>query len=282
MAEEVALLWSALLLTWSGSFALDQTDPDQVEVLVEFEHLCRDFRKRLEDFAGDPLSGCWTRLRGEFRAVSGIDETERDDQDPRKEILRVISRRTLNSRGYPWLEKLHRTAVRALSLAGDTASKALGQERPVADTDLESFAAVIGQKHLVQELRERFQSGQHDRPLLLVGPVGSGKRTIARLYAKALLCEDRSEMEPRGCCQSCSTFKGEHLCTELDLGHRIDCSYVQPKASYVPPTDRRFDQQRRPSSESISVVLQDSEAGADATSRALAEMNTGRSGSSIP
>ncbi|MBR1240262.1 hypothetical protein JQ620_09010 [Bradyrhizobium sp. AUGA SZCCT0274] len=277
VAEEVALLWSALLLTWSDSFALDQADSDRVEMLVEFEHLCRDFRRRLEDLAEDPLSGCWTRLRGVFRATSEIDESETGDQDPRKEIVRVILRKTLNRQGYPWMEKLHRTAARALSLQIDKASKAVGLEQPVADTNLESFAAVIGQEHLVQELRERFQSRQHDRPLLLAGPEGSGKRTIARLYAKTLLCEaDRSEMEPCGCCQSCAAFKGgaNFGYIELDLGHPDGLSHVHAvieKLRYVPFTNRRavLINNADRSSESINVVLKTLEAGAEATSFVL-------------
>ncbi|MBH5385737.1 hypothetical protein [Bradyrhizobium diversitatis] len=274
VAEEVALLWGALLLTWSRSFMTDQADQGPVEMLVELEHLCRDFRKRLGDLARDPLSGCWTRLRDVFHAISDIDESETGDQDPGKEILRVISRKNLNHRGYSWLGKLHRTAVRALSLQGDTASNALGIEQSLADTDLESFVSVMGQKHLVQELRERFQSGQHDRPLLLVGPEGSGKRTIARLYAKALLCEaDRSEMEPCGCCQSCAAFKGgaNFGYIELDLGHPDGLSHVHAvieKLRYVPFTDRRvvLIYNADCSSESINVVLKTLEAGAEATS----------------
>lgn len=282
VAEEVGLLWSALLLTWSRSFATDQANQGPVEMLVEFEHLCRDFRKRLGDIAGDPLSGCWTRLRDVFHAVSDIDESETGDQDPGKEILRVISRKSLNHRGYSWLGKLHRTAVRALSLQGDTASNAVGmEEQSFADTDLESFASVMGQKHLVQELRERVQSGQHDRPLLLVGPEGSGKRTIARLYAKALLCEaDRSEMEPCGCCQSCTAFKGgaNFGYIELDLGHPDGLSHVYAvieKLRYVPFTDRRvvLINNADCSSESINVVLKTLEAGAEATSFILLAAN---------
>lgn len=281
VAEEVALLWNALLLAWSDSLALDQADLDRVKIIVEFEHLCRDFRKRLEDLAGDPLSGCWKRLRGVFLATSGMDESETGDQDPRKEILRVISRKTLNRQDYPWLAKLHRTAVRALSFRRVAASEALGLEQPVADTDLGSFAVVIGQKQLVQELRERLQSGEHDRPLLLAGPEGSGKRTIARLYAKTLLCEaNRSKMEPCGRCPSCAAFKGgdNFGYIELDLDHPDGLSHahaVIEKLRYVPFTNRRavLINNADRSSESINVVLKTLEAGAEATSFVLMAEN---------
>jgi hypothetical protein len=281
VTEEVALLWSALLLAWSRSLASDQVDQDQIEVLVEFEHLCRDFRKRLDNLAGDPLSGCWTRLRGVFRATSDIDESEGADPDPRKGMLRLISRENLDCRGYPWMEKLHRTAVRAWRAQGHTAPKTLELEKSIAGADLESFAAVVGQKQLVQELRDRFQSGKHDRPLLLTGPQGSGKRTIARLYAKVLLCEaDRAEMEPCGCCQSCVAFKGgaNFGYIEFDLGHPDGLSHVHAvieKLRYVPLTDRRvvLINNADRSSDSINVVLKTLEAGAEATSFILMAEN---------
>jgi DNA polymerase III, delta subunit len=284
VAEEVALLWSALLLAWSHSFASDQVDLGQVEVLVEFEHLCRDFRRRLEDLAGDPLSGCWTRLSGVFRAISNIDESERVDQDPRKDMLRLISCKNRDCRGYPWMEKLHRTALRALSFQEDAAPKTLELEQLIADIDLESFAAVMGQKHLIQELRERFESGRHDRPLLLAGPEGSGKRTIARLYAKALLCEaNRSDMEPCGRCPPCAAFKeGANLgYIECDLGHPDGLSHVYAvidKLRYVPHTNRRvvLIKNADRSSDSINVVLKTLEAGAEATSFILLAENEHR------
>ena len=93
VAEEVSLLWSALLLSWSHSFASDHIDPEQVDVVVEFEHLCRDFGERLRGLAGDPLSGCWSHLSDAFRAIADMDESEGVDRDPRADMLRSISRR---------------------------------------------------------------------------------------------------------------------------------------------------------------------------------------------
>ena len=281
VAEEVALLWSALLLAWSHSFASDLIDLDQINVLVEFEHLCRDFRKRLENLAGDPLSGCWTRLRTVFGIIADIDEDDRAKEDARKNVLRFFSRQDLGRRGYPWLEKLHRMAVRALRPQGDTEPKTLESGRSIVGADLASFADVMGQKHLVQELRERFESGQHDRPLLLTGPEGSGKRTIARLYAKALLCEaDRSEVEPCGGCQSCGSFKGgaNFGYFEIDLGHPEGLSHVYAvidRLRYVPVTHRRvvLINNADRSLDSINAFLKTLEAGAESTSFILLAEN---------
>ncbi|OIM95911.1 hypothetical protein BLN97_02850 [Bradyrhizobium elkanii] len=132
----------------------------------------------------------------------------------------------------------------------------------------------MGQKHILQELRDRFQSGRHDRPLLLAGPDGSGKRTIARLYAKALLCEgDRAELQPCGSCPSCTTFKGGRNFGyfELDVSHDEGLAHVNQvirNLRYVPITDRRvvLITNADRSSEAINAALKTWERGAEATS----------------
>jgi len=59
----------------------------------------------------------------------------------------------------------------------------------------------------VTRIRNRFRRNYHNVPLLLYGPSGVGKRTVARLYAKALLCDT-----PRGDrsvpCDECSACRG--------------------------------------------------------------------------
>lgn len=81
-----------------------------------------------------------------------------------------------------------------------------------AYSDLEppSFRNVVGQERwveaLVSNLRREHVSGSH-QPIALVGAPGVGKRTIARIYAKALLCErdldKRTDAAPCGTCDEC-------------------------------------------------------------------------------
>ena len=65
-----------------------------------------------------------------------------------------------------------------------------------------SFEEVLGQDELVSTLAKRVITKDHSRHIVLHGPEGSGKTTVARLYAKALQCE---EPTPTGSpCQSCA------------------------------------------------------------------------------
>ncbi|WLB09501.1 hypothetical protein QIH87_47505 [Bradyrhizobium elkanii] len=272
VAKEVSLLWSALLLSWSLACTSTRTDPAQMPILVEFDHFCRDFKRRLQDLAADPLNGCWTRIRETFRAISIIDDIERPD--PRKELLCSISRETFCRPAYPWIEKLRRTAVGAQGHRPKAASNSPFVDQESTNTELASLSDVMGQKHILQELRDRFQSGRHDRPLLLAGPDGSGKRTIGRLYAKALLCEgDRAELRPCGSCPSCTTPKVEvnFGYFEFDVSHDEGVSHVNQvirNLRYVPITDRRvvLITKADRSSEAINAALKTLERGAEATS----------------
>ncbi|MBM7486725.1 hypothetical protein ACVWWI_000159 [Bradyrhizobium sp. USDA 3686] len=272
VASEVSLLWSVLLLRWSFACTSNRTDPAQMALLVEFDHFCRDFKNRLQDLAADPLTGCWTGIRDAFRAISVIDESERPD--PAKELLRSVSRHAVCRQPYPWIEKLHRTVGRAESYRIPATSNSAVADSDSLNTELASLSEVMGQKHIIQELRDRFQSGRHDRPLLLAGPGGSGKRTIGRLYAKALLCEgDLFASQPCGSCPSCKSFMGgsNFGYFGIDASHDDGLSHVHQvirSLRYVPVTDRRVvviaNADR--SSEAINAALKTLERGAAATS----------------
>ena len=54
------------------------------------------------------------------------------------------------------------------------------------------FSEVVGQEHIIQTLSNSINSGLISHAYLFCGPRGSGKTTIARIFAKAVNCE-RSE-----------------------------------------------------------------------------------------
>lgn len=67
----------------------------------------------------------------------------------------------------------------------------------------QSFSEIIGQEHIVQTLTNSIAGKSISHAYLFTGPRGSGKTTIARLFAKAINCEDTSSFEPCNKCGSC-------------------------------------------------------------------------------
>lgn len=67
----------------------------------------------------------------------------------------------------------------------------------------QKFSEVIGQKHIVTTLTNALKSGKIAQAYLLTGPRGTGKTTLARLFAKAINCSDRKGFEACGKCSHC-------------------------------------------------------------------------------
>jgi DNA polymerase-3 subunit gamma/tau len=66
------------------------------------------------------------------------------------------------------------------------------------------FDEVSGQEHVTTALRNAIRSGRIPHAMLLTGPRGVGKTTLARLIARCLNCEKGPTDEPCGSCTACS------------------------------------------------------------------------------
>ena len=102
------------------------------------------------------------------------------------------------------------------------------------------FADVIGQDAIVRTLKNALQSGRISHAYLFAGSRGTGKTSLARLYAKALNCASRtSSGEPCNTCRSCIEITGSRSLDVLEIdgaSHRgIDhIRSLTESASYAP------------------------------------------------
>ena len=70
------------------------------------------------------------------------------------------------------------------------------------------FDDVVGQETIVRTLTNAISDGRIVNAYLFSGPRGTGKTSTARIFAKALLCNDTDRGVPDACgkCQSCLSF----------------------------------------------------------------------------
>lgn len=74
-----------------------------------------------------------------------------------------------------------------------------------------TFAEVLAQDHIIQTLRHSLERNRVANAYIFAGSRGTGKTTTARIFAKALNCQQRQDGEPCNRCDSCvSVNRGNH------------------------------------------------------------------------
>lgn len=86
------------------------------------------------------------------------------------------------------------------------------------------FETLLGNERLKDNLRSSINRGRISHFYLISGPAGSGKRTLARLLAAAILC--RSQEKPCGTCPACRKVLG--------AGHPDFITIDDPEKKTVP------------------------------------------------
>ncbi len=80
----------------------------------------------------------------------------------------------------------------------------------------QTFSEVLGQKFIVQTLKNQVEAGQVAHAYLFTGTRGVGKTSIARILAKAVNCTSKSSKSAGDACGKCDS------CKQIEAGNFID------------------------------------------------------------
>lgn len=99
------------------------------------------------------------------------------------------------------------------------------------------FSDVVGQESETSVIKSMLEKGWKPSAIMLSGGYGCGKTTLARLIARAILCDNRQGSEPCGVCESCKAMDSDSNTSYLEIdsaSHGLvgDIRTLKDEASY--------------------------------------------------
>ena len=103
----------------------------------------------------------------------------------------------------------------------------------------QSFSEVVGQEHIVRTLKNAIKYNKVAHAYLFSGPRGTGKTTIAKIFAKAVNCDHTDLFDSCNECPNCVEInKGSSdCCIEMDAASNNgvdDVREIKDKVKYLP------------------------------------------------
>lgn len=108
----------------------------------------------------------------------------------------------------------------------------------------QTFADVVGQEHVLKALSHSIDAGRMHHAYLFTGTRGIGKTTIARIFAKALECEQGVSSHPCGQCETCKAIMNGVFpdVVEIDAASqtKVDDTRQLLENTKYPPMNARY------------------------------------------
>lgn len=107
-----------------------------------------------------------------------------------------------------------------------------------------TFQDVKGQDHIVQTLKNQIVSGRIGHAYLFCGTRGTGKTSVAKIFARAVNCENLADGSPCGQCPACrAILEGSSMnVVEIDAASNNGVENIRDIREQVqyPPTEGRY------------------------------------------
>ena len=103
----------------------------------------------------------------------------------------------------------------------------------------QTFEEVIGQEHITRALQNQIASGKIGHAYLFTGSRGIGKTSIARIFARAVNCENTVNGSPCGKCSACMRLQNESDINIIEIdaasNNRVDdIRELREKVKFMP------------------------------------------------